>query len=85
MKVNQLTVIILIIFVNILTVKIMRQTGRLVLTGLIIFCCSCSVDREFQEEKAQILFEEAEKNGIIVNEGFSRCMRYTREIGRAHV
>ena len=78
MKGNQLTVIILIIFVNILTVKIMKHTGRLALIAFIIFCCSCSVDREFQEEKAQILFKEAEKNGIIVNEGFSRCMRFTR-------
>jgi len=77
MKGNWLTANILIIFVNIQTIQIMRSVRELSLLYILVSITGCADNSSFQTTESRQYFEQAERNGIIANEGFNRCLRFT--------
>jgi len=55
----------------------MRLIRQYLLLTILAFLSGCADNSTFQSTESQNLFKLAENNGIIANEGFSRCLRFT--------
>lgn len=55
----------------------MRLIRKYSLLTILTFLSGCADNSTFQSTESQSLFKLAENNGIIANEGFVRCLRFT--------